>query len=142
MKQGISPLFNYMDKVQMASLNHRLKRSHVQHANLANSETPGFRAIGYDFEEQLQSLSGALEPLPMKITQARHKQNAFSRADGSISADVYIRPTESVSHDGNTVDVDQELTELAHNQILYRTAVETITRKIGMLKYAIHGGRG
>lgn len=142
MSQSISPLFNYMDKIQMASLNHRLKRNQVQHANLANSETPGFRAIGYDFEEQLQTLSGVLEPLSMKVTSDRHKQNAFTQADGSVSPDVFVKPTESVSHDGNTVDVDQELTELSHNQILYRTAVESINRKIGLLKYAIHGGRG
>lgn len=141
MSQKVSPLFNYMDKIQMTSLNHRLQRSHVQHSNLANSETPGFRAIGYDFEEQLQTLSGTLEPIAMKVNNPGHKQNTFTQADGTISPDVFVKPTESVSHDGNTVDVDKELTEMSHNQILYRTATETITRKIGLLKYAIHGGR-
>ena len=68
-------------------------------------------------------------------------RNNFTKADGSISPEVYVRPTESVDEDGNTVDMDLEMEQLAQNQILFKTAVETLNRKIGTLKYAINGGR-
>lgn len=141
MTNKISNIFSFHDRMQMETLNQRLRRSHVLHANIANAETPGFRALGYDFEEQLQALAEVGEPLNLKVTNPLHKTSAFSQADASIQPDVYVRPTESVSHDGNTVDMDAELNHLSHNQILYRTATETITRKIGLLKYAINGGR-
>ncbi|MEI6399281.1 MAG: flagellar basal body rod protein FlgB, partial [Pseudomonadota bacterium] len=70
-----------------------------------------------------------------------HMRNNFTKADGSILPEVYVRPTESVDEDGNTVDMDLEMEQLAQNQILFKTAVETLNRKIGTLKYAINGGR-
>ena len=54
--------------------------------------------------------------------------------------EVFVRPTESVGQDGNTVDVDEEMGRLAQNQIMYRSAVELLNRKIGTLKYAISAG--
>jgi flagellar basal-body rod protein FlgB len=68
-------------------------------------------------------------------------RNNFTQTDGTIKPDVYVRPTESVDEDGNTVDMDTEMAQLAQNQILFKTAVETLNRKIGTLRYAINGGR-
>lgn len=109
--------------------------------NIANAETPGFRAIGYDFEDQLQELAGSNEPLPVKTTDPRHKKHEGVQADGTILPDVFVRPTETVGNDGNTVDLDYEMSSLAQNQILYRTTIEAINRKIGIMRYAITGGR-
>lgn len=134
-------LFNFSDRLQMESLNHRFRRSQVLSANIANAETPGFRAIGYDFEDQLQELSGSNEPLKLKVTDLRHKTHEFVQADGTIQPDVFVRPTESVGNDGNTVDLDFEMSSLAQNQILYRTTIEALNRKIGIMRYAISGGR-
>jgi len=141
MSNLVGGLFNFADRTQFESLNQRLQRNNVLNSNIANAETPGYRAIGYDFEEQLQSVSGNGETLAMKVSDSRHLRHQFGQADGSIKPDVYVRPTESVGQDGNTVDVDAEMAKLAENEILYRTAVETINRKVGMLRYAINGGR-
>ncbi len=134
-------LFNFSDRLQMAALDQRLKRGEVISGNIANAETPGFRALGYDFEDQLASMARIDGKVPMKTTAAKHFKNAFTQADGSMRADVYVRPTESVGEDGNTVDVDKEMVQMAENQVLYRSAVEIINRKVGMLRYAINGGR-
>lgn len=136
----VSGIFNFADKVQMESLNQRLVRQKVITGNIANSETPGFRALGYDFEEQLQAVSGTDDPFPMKATNAKHFRDDFTQADGTIEPDVFVRPQESITEDGNTVDVDKEMAELAQNQILYRSAVELINRKIGLVRYAITSG--
>jgi flagellar basal-body rod protein FlgB len=141
MSNIIGGIFNFSDKLQMESLNQRSRRSEVITANIANAETPGYRAFGYDFEKQLQALAKTNEPIAVKVTNARHLKNNFTQSDGSMKPDVYVRPTESVDQDGNTVDMDTEMAQLAQNQILFRTAVETLNRKIGTLKYAINGGR-
>lgn len=134
-------LFNFADRLQMASLDQRLKRGEVIGSNIANSETPGFRALGYDFEEQLASLAELDKNLKLKVTNDHHLHNAFTRADGRIEPDVYVVPTETVPEDGNTVDVDDQMARMAQNQILYRSAVEMLNRKVGVLRYAINGGR-
>lgn len=140
----IGGLFTRGDYVKMGALNQRLERQHVINSNVANAETPGYRAIGYDFEEQLQALSpGDDENVPMKATDPRHYINGMAEADGTINPEVYVRPTESVGQDGNTVDVDQEMAAMAENQILYNATVELINKKLGTLKYAIqNGGQG
>jgi flagellar basal-body rod protein FlgB len=141
MNTVIGGLFNFSDKLQMESLTQRNRRSEVISANIANAETPGFRAFGYDFEKQLQDLGKMNEPIAVKVSDPRHLRNNFTKVDGSITPEVFVRPTESVDEDGNTVDMDTEMAQLAQNQILFRTAVETLNRKIGTLKYAINGGR-
>jgi len=134
-------IFNLSDKLQMASLEHRHKRGNVLAANIANSETPGYRAVGYDFEDQLASIAGIENTIPMKVSHPSHYRNGFTTADGKIEAEVFVRPTESIPEDGNTVDVDGEMVQMAENQILFRSAVESLNRKIGMIRYAINGGR-
>ena len=139
MSNIIGGMFNFSDKLQMESLNQRTRRNEVITANIANAETPGYRAFGYDFEKQLQAIS-ATDATPMKVSDPRHIRNAYTKVDGSITPDVFVKPTESVDEDGNTVDMDGEMAQLAQNQILFRTAVETLNRKIVTLKYAIRGG--
>ena len=128
------------DRIAMASLDLRRRRSEVIGANIVNSETPGYRAIGFDFEKQLQAVAGSGDPFPMKASSDKHFRNGHTEADGTIYPDVFLRPTESVGQDGNTVDVDAEMAQMAKNQILYHATVELINRKIGLLKYAVSSG--
>jgi flagellar basal-body rod protein FlgB len=133
-------LFNFADRLQMSTLNHRLARAQVTNANIANAETPGYRALGYDFEEQLRDLTEASPSAKMKTSSLAHFRGAGVTAQGEIQPDVFVKPTESVPQDGNTVDVDTEMASLAENQINYRASVELLNRKIGMIRYAISGG--
>jgi len=133
-------LFNFSDRLQIESLNQRMVRNDVVTSNVANAETPGYRALGYQFEEQLKSLIGEDEPFPMRVSNPRHFRTEKSFGDGRLEADVFVRPTESITEDGNTVDVDHEMAEMAQNQILYRATIELINRKMGILRYGITGG--
>lgn len=141
MSRLLGGIFNFSDRLQMATLDHRSKRGEVITANIANSETPGFRALAYDFEEQLAELAKHDKTTSMKVTNDRHMLNANTTAGGNVEPDVYVVPTESVPEDGNTVDVDDQMARMAENQILYRSAVEILNRKVGVLRYAINGGR-
>lgn len=136
----IGGLFDFADRLQMAALNQRLIRSEIISSNIANAETPGFRAIGYNFEKQLQEVSGTNDPIAVRTTNPRHLRNSFVSIDGKVMPEVFVRPSESVANDGNTVDIDKEMALLAQNQILYRASVELLNKKIGMLRYAITNG--
>jgi flagellar basal-body rod protein FlgB len=140
MSLKISNIFSSDDQIQMESLNHRLKRNQLINANIANAETPGYKALEYRFEKELQDISEGDNQNILKTLYAnQQKSNNFS-ANLKITPKVNEKPSESVPQDGNTVDIDAEMALLAKNQILYRTAVEALNRKIGVLKYAISGG--
>lgn len=141
MNRLIGGIFNFADRLQMSTLDQRHKRGEVISSNIANAETPGFRAIGYDFEEQLQALARLDRRTPLKVGDDRHFRNTFTKASGEIEPDVYVQPSESVGDDGNTVDLDAEMSRMSTNNILYRSAVELLNRKVGMIRYAINGGR-
>ncbi|WP_397600022.1 flagellar basal body rod protein FlgB [Silvanigrella sp.] len=134
-------IFGKHDAVLEESLNQRLKRQNVNVANISNSLTPGYRALGFEFEKQLQAAIGSDKDLIMKVSDSRHIKAPGMGADGVLKPDLFVKPTESIGNDGNTVDVDQEMTEVAGNQIIYKATIETLNRKLGMLRYAINGGR-
>lgn len=142
MSKFVTGIFSFHDKLQMDSLNHRTVRNKVISGNVANAETPGFRAIGYNFEEQLAAIAHPDDPISMKRTHEKHFRNEHVLEDGSMNPDVFVRPTESISEDGNTVDMDHEMALMAENNLLYRATIDLINRKIGTVKYAItNGGR-
>ncbi|MES2615669.1 MAG: flagellar basal body rod protein FlgB [Bdellovibrionota bacterium] len=134
-------IFNKADAVLEESLNLRMQRHMVNLSNVTNSMTPGYRALGFDFEKQLQSAIGNSEQMMMKTTDPKHIRTPGISADGVLKPDMFVKPTESIGSDGNTVDVDKEMTEMAANQIIYRATIEVLNRQLGMLRYGINGGR-
>jgi flagellar basal-body rod protein FlgB len=142
MNNLVGGIFNFSDRLQMQALNQRSVRNDVIAANIANAETPGFLALGYDFEEQLSMAARSNVQTGVKVTNPLHLRNEFTQADGTMTPDVHVRPTETIPNDGNTVDLDKEMAASAENQILFRAAVELLNRKVGTIRYAItNGGR-
>lgn len=135
-------IFNKADAILEESLNQRLKKHTVNLSNVTNAMTPGYRALGYDFETQLQAAVGDPNDMHMKTTDPRHTKTPGLMGDGTLKPDLYVKPTESIGNDGNTVDVDKEMTEMAANQIVYKATIEVLNRKLGMLRYGINGGKG
>jgi flagellar basal-body rod protein FlgB len=120
------------DRALSESLTHRLNKQSTILSNIANSQTPGYRALGYDFEDQLQKSLGRHGDLALKVSQSRH-----AGVSNPSQGDVYVKPTESIGQDGNTVDIDVEMSEMAENQILYKATVEALNRRLGILRYSI-----
>lgn len=141
MKVSNSQVFSKSDAVLEKSLNHRLAKQNVILGNLANAATPGFRALGYEFEEQLRASVGNDGGLAVQTSDPRHMMNPGIDQGGDVKPDLFVKPQESIGNDGNSVDVDQEMTEMAWNQTLYRATVELLNRRMAMLRYGINGGR-
>jgi flagellar basal-body rod protein FlgB len=141
MKVVANQMFSKADAALESGLNHRLKRQDVIVSNLVNAYTPGYRALGYDFESQMQAALENGDAMPLKTSDERHMKHPGATQDGDVKADLYVKPTESIGNDGNSVDVDKEMSEMAANQLIYRATVEVLNRRLGMMRYGVNGGR-
>lgn len=141
MKIVTNQVFSKTDAVLEEGLNQRLAKQMVISGNIVNANTPGFRALGYEFESQLQAAVGNDSSLKLETTDPEHIMHSGLNKAGDLKPDLIVKPTESVGNDGNTVDVDQEMSDLAANKILYQATVELLNRRLAMLRYGINGGR-
>lgn len=114
------------------ALDLRMKRHAVITSNLANTETPGYRAREVDFAGELQRALGAPEEL--KKTNEKHMD-----ITGASQAHVILDPTSAVGSDGNNVDLDITMGKLSANAQGYNHAVNLFTMKLRMLRDAATG---
>ncbi|MBL8056028.1 MAG: flagellar basal body rod protein FlgB [Anaerolineales bacterium] len=100
--------------------------------NLANVDTPGYHAQAVTFEETLQRVSEPSNKLALSVTQAGHQLGHSSEPVNLLG--VTERPGGSERADGNNVDVDQELTEMAETGLRYQALSQLVSRKLLLLK--------
>lgn len=141
MKVTSNQVFAKTDAVLEESLNQRLIKQNVITSNISNAQTPGYRALGYEFEEQLRAAVGNDGNMAIQATDERHFKHQGLTVNGDLRGDLHVKPSESIGNDGNSVDMDAEMADLAWNQTLYRATVELLNRRLGMLRYGINGGR-
>jgi len=123
------------------ALNFRLFKQNIHTANVANADTPEYKALQVDFE---QALHDAIDPHSNNQLQAGHERH-FSNASvppDPNSPDVFENPDGAINESGNSVSMEKEMSELAQNKILYNAAVNMIRKKFGLLKYALQDGQG
>lgn len=136
----MSSLFDKTTNALATSLSMRQIRHNVTSSNIANAETPGYQAKKMDFEGALQralDLDGANS---LSTSDSKH----FAVGGVSISKtrpDIYEDPEGQVNNDGNTVDVEKEMSALSENAIMYKAALQLINKKMAALKYAASEGR-
>lgn len=115
----------------------RSQRASVLANNIANADTPGFKARDLDFAQMLKAQMGETsETLPMTTTGSHHVQGLI-QAD-AITGLKYRTPSQPAI-DGNTVDADRERTEFVRNSMEFQAAFEFLNGKIKSLISAIKG---
>jgi flagellar basal-body rod protein FlgB len=93
-------------------------RQKVLASNIANADTPGYKAKDVSFQTELNK--------------------ALSGPKGSY--DVYETVPTMVSRDGNTVSVDLEMTKAAETHLLFNSAAQILSMKFRMMKDVAKGG--
>jgi len=111
------------------------RRADVVASNLANVDTPGYRALDVQFDEVFQAATG-FEPLR---TDPGHLSGPAGSPDRGTLLEA---PVTRMRHDGNTVDVDMEMTKLAMVHGKYRTSAEMLRKRFALLVYTATDGRG
>ncbi|WP_372651243.1 flagellar basal body rod protein FlgB [Halobacteriovorax sp.] len=119
-----------------SSLNFRQMRQEIITSNIANAETPGYKAKRVDFEQALARALDVDGQQQLNTEDSRHF-DVGSGGFGNLQPEIYDDPNGVVSEDGNTVDRDAELARMAENKILYDATVQLINKKLGLMKYAV-----
>ncbi|MXR36816.1 flagellar basal body rod protein FlgB [Craterilacuibacter sinensis] len=125
---------------QQKSLNLRAYRAEVLASNLANDDTPNYKAVDFDFGQALsaaQSQQGGT--LAMVRTSAAHLDGAAGTA--SDKPNLAYRNSVQPSLDGNSVDMDVERAAFTDNSLRYQSTLTFLNRRITGLADAIKGGQ-
>lgn len=121
------------------SLNLRMANQNVISANIANADTPGYKAKNLDFESTLRNILGTDGQLKPLVSDGEH---IVRQPTDPVHPEVYDDPNGVESLDGNTVDRAAEMAKMAENGLLYDASAEALRRKLGMLKYVAADGGG
>jgi flagellar basal-body rod protein FlgB len=118
-----------------------MTRQRVTTNNIANVDTPGFKAQYVNFEDQLQLAlreDDAAGGLPLSATHNGHLQ--FSLNPGSPLIEIGHNQND-LRNDTNNVDIDLEMTSLAETNLRYQALTQLTSNKLGLLKRIVRGGR-
>jgi flagellar basal-body rod protein FlgB len=118
-----------------ASLLLRGQRAGVLAANIANADTPNFKARDLDFAAVLGAQPGEA-PLAMTTTGPAHIGMA---ADALTAGALKYRNPYQPSLDGNTVEAPVEQAAFAQNAVRYQASLMFINRRIASIESALTG---
>ncbi|MFT5232893.1 MAG: flagellar basal-body rod protein FlgB [Candidatus Krumholzibacteriia bacterium] len=129
------------DKAHLSNLKKAVdvyaQRHQVTSQNISNVETPGFRAQKLKFEEMLDN-----ENMRMR-GYSTHRNHIPIGNQGVHSARESVEDANVNFDNGvNNVDIDQEMTTLATNDLSYRMATRLLSQRYNVLRGAIKGHIG
>jgi flagellar basal-body rod protein FlgB len=120
------------------SLRLRAERQQLLASNIANADTPNYKARDIDFKQALDvAMSGG--PAGLATTSDAHIGQPSPSSESFAGVPLlYRRPTQG-SVDGNTVEMDVERTQFADNAVRYEAGVTMLNAQIRSLMAAIQG---
>ncbi|MEE9339127.1 MAG: flagellar basal body rod protein FlgB [Methylococcaceae bacterium] len=125
--------FNNALGVHPQALTLREKRSEVLASNLANADTPGYKARDLDFHAVLK------KSMPASNNMEQTQQGHFSPNDRLLGSTMMFRNPQQASLDGNTVESHIEQAKYAENAVQYQASLQFINGKFSGLMSAIRG---
>lgn len=111
----------------------RAKRAELLAANIANADTPGYKARDIDFQSVMQKVQQPAASL--KVTQPGH----IASQGGAVQAAMAYRIPTHPSLDGNTVEVQSEQTRFAQNAVDYQASLQFLNSKISSYISVLRG---
>jgi flagellar basal-body rod protein FlgB len=122
------------------SLNLRSMNQKLIVSNIANMDTPRYKAFKMMVDDHMQDAAQDGPQLTMTRTQAGHLNTTGNRMEAGRVVRVESNDL-SLRGDGNTVELDTEMANLAENTLKYNTATRIISNKFKLLKDVIKGGQ-
>lgn len=117
------------------ALNTRVRRAEVLANNLANADTPGYKARDLDFRAMLARAGGDGAGFELAKSDPGHMSASDSGADGDL---MYRNPLQP-SIDGNTVDAQQEQAAFMRNAMDYQASFQFLNNSFTGLTKALRG---
>jgi len=130
-------LFGSTVRMLEGSLDYSAVKNQTISNNIANIDTPGYKSKDVVFRNVLNDeLNSASK---MKRTHPKHMP--FDNGSASRSFQTITKMNSNYNHNGNNVDIDKEMAELAKNQIYYQGLVDRLNGKFHTIQTVIRGGK-
>ena len=114
----------------------RAERQRVLAGNIANADTPGYKAVDFSFADAMRAANSGPVAASASRTHARH----LAAANGLASAvSLLYRYPGQPAIDNNTVDLDLERAQFADNAIRYEATLRFISGQMRSFTQAISG---
>jgi len=118
------------------ALNYSSTKQKVISQNIANSDTPNYKAKDVSKTQTFQAeLDSAIQSYR---TDERHLN---FKSVGRGSSSIVTQQNVQYNNNGNSVDVDKEMSDLAANQIYYNAISDRLSGKFQSLETVIRGGK-
>lgn len=117
-------------------LDFQAQRHTVLATNVANVDTPGYKGQDLRFSDELRRAIDTQGTLPVKKT---HEQHLPAGLHDLKAVEHRLLPGTDAVHrlDGNTVDLDKEMTKLSENSLYYNVTAQLVSKKLKGLRTAI-----
>lgn len=127
--------FNNALGIHEAALSLRAQRAEVLANNLANSDTPGFKARDIDFAQALQQAQ-SMQSSGLERTHSKHLDSLIGQ---QIPGLLYRTPMQPDTGDGNSVDSQTEQAKFTENALQYEASLRFLDGKFKGLLLALRG---
>ena len=111
----------------------RSQQSAMTAANIANTDTPNFKAKFIPFDELLQTTMGT-DNMTMRQTRPSHLSGMQGTVDDPAIEEIEAPPW---SLDGNSVSLEREMVRLKSNALQYSALTRGMTKRLSMLRFVI-----
>lgn len=117
----------------------RQQRTEVLAANIANADTPGYKARDIDFSQALGQAQNRAQQLDLQRSHSAHIGTAAEPT--SLRAPLLYRQPQQPSVDGNTVESHVEQAAFADNAMRYQATMSFLSSRFSGLKSVLSGGQ-
>jgi flagellar basal-body rod protein FlgB len=119
------------------SMDFRARRNAQLSGNIANIETPGYKAKDLVFESALGAAMKANEPGPLEVTDSRHFDGRFIVPLNEVRPQTILTSNPVGNLDDNSVDLEREMVKLGENQVVYQALTQMVSHKFSQLRMSI-----
>lgn len=142
----IDSLFSTTIEVLSKSVDLRTRNQNLIASNLANVETPGYTAKTLQFEKELQQ---AVKNTPRiggaSAKAVSHPAHIPIKGGGAsirqVRGTVVETPTSSPGRDGNSVELENEMSKMMQNQVMFNASAQLLSKKFEGIKSALREGK-
>ena len=120
------------------ALNIRTQRAEVLASNIANADTPGYKAQDLDFQSALKVAQTAIDSgTNLALTNSKHID--IGNSNPLLSAVKFRDVFQPDTGDGNTVDINTERMAYTQKSLEYQTSLEFLNGRINGLRKVLAG---
>lgn len=132
-------LFDPTIEIAAKAMDLRARRHELILSNVANADTPGYKAFDIMVEEALSKQHSQGSSRELKRTHQAHLASGGRSGSSPRPRILELSPQVTLRGDGNTVDMDREMSNLAANQLQYKASAQILGTKFKGLLEAIKG---